>query len=312
MIYNPAPIFNVQNALSGAFVKAGQELAFDFLAQENKPWTYYVGNVFGHAAAATGIPGAAAILYVVGDTLDFYVLKTPEGSDVRLFLNGVQQTSIPTFAATEAWELITGLVLENNRINEIRFENGDPSEDNETGVSWMTLGPVEVQNGYALEAYNVAYNTITFRTQDTETDGDKTKALPINLPTGFTLAQYQAWATAAAPIIDAALDSKIVAIDMTVNLTIPGGLKASPANNVINERGGLLSFSTSGPRNDSVWLPGIAREFMQGDSIDTGATEIGAVVTLLTTATTAANIRPVTFQDYNWVELLGGKRSMRK
>lgn len=312
MIYDPFPVFNWQNALFDSFVKAGQGLAIDFLAQQNQPWTYYVGSVFGHAAAATGIPGAAAVLYVVGDTLDYYVLKTPEGSDVKVFLNGVQVTSLPTFAATEAWELIQGLVLENNRVNEVVFVNDGPSTGNETGISWMTLGPIEVINGIAQGAQSVAYNTITFRTQDTETDGDKTKALPINLPVGFTLAEYQAWATAAAPIIDAALDSKIVGIELNLNLTIPGGLKATPANNVLNERGGLLSFSTTGPRNDSVWLPGIKRSLMPGDAIATGSTEIGAVVTLLTTETTAADIRPVTNQDYQWSELLGGKKSLRK
>lgn len=312
MIYDPFPVFNWQNALFDSFVKAGQGLAGDFLAQDNKPWTYYVGSVFGHAAAATGIPGAAAVLYVIGDSLDFYVLKTPEGSDVKIFLNGVQTTSLPTFAATEAWELIQGLVLDNNRVNEVVFVNDGPASGNNSGISWMTLGPIEVINGIAQGAQNVAYNTITFRTQDTETDGNKTKSIPVNLPTGFTLAEYQAWANAAAPIFDAALDSKIVGIELNLNLTIPGGLKGAAANNVLNERGGLLSFSTTGPRNDSVWLPGIKRSLMPGDTVNTASTEIQAVVTLLTTETTAADIRPVTPQDYLWSDLLSGKKSIRK
>lgn len=312
MIYAPALIFNVQKAVEGAFIKAGQQLAVDFVAQENKPWTFYVGNVLGHAAAATGIPGAAAVLYVIGDSLDFYVLKTPEGSDVKVFLNGVESTSLVTYAASNAWELVQGLLLENNRINEIRFVNDGPSEDNESGISWMTLGPINVINGTALEAQSTMYNTITFRTQDTETDGNKTKSIPVNLPTGFTLAEYQTWATAAAPIFDAALDSKIVGIELNLNLTIPGGLKGAAANNVLNERGGLLSFTTTGPRNDSVWLPGIKRSLMPGDTVATASTEIQAVVTLLTTETTAADIRPVTNQDYNWADLLSGKKSIRK
>lgn len=312
MIYAPQLVFNVKKALEGAFVKAGQQLAGDFLAQNNQPWTFYVGNVFGHAAAATGIPGAAAVLYVIGDSLDFYVLKTPEGSDVKVFLNGVQHTSIPTFAATEAWELIQGLVLNNNQINKVEFVNDGPAEDNESGISFMTLGPIEVINGTALEAQPVAYNTIIFRTQDTETDGNKTKSLPVHLPVGFTLVEYQAWADNAAPIIDAALDSKIVGIELNLNLNIVGGLKGAAANNVLNERGGLLSFTTTGPRNDSVWLPGIKRSLMPGDAVNTASTEIQAVVTLLTTETTAADIRPVTQQDYLWADLLGGKKSIRK
>lgn len=312
MIYAPQLVFNVRKALEGAFIKAGQQLAGDFLAQNNQPWTFYVGSVFGHAAAATGIPGAAAVLYVIGDTLDYYVLKTPEGSDVKVFLNGVQVTSLPTFAATEAWELIQGLVLDNNRVNEIVFVNDGPATGNESGISWMTLGPIEVINGFAEGAQPVAYNTITFRTQDTETDGNKTKSIPVNLPTGHTLAEYQAWSDNAAPILDAALDAKIVAAELNLNLTLPGGLKGAAANNVLNERGGLLSFTTTGPRNDSVWLPGIKRSLMPGDAVNTASTEIQAVVTLLTTETTAADIRPVTVQDYLFSDLLGGKKSIRK
>lgn len=316
MIFNPFPVFNVQNAIQSAFVKAGEQLAIDFLAEENKPWTYYVGSVLGHAAEATGIPGAAAVLYVVGDSLDYYILKTPEGSDVRIFLNGVEQTSLATYAATSAWELVTGLVLENNRMNEVVFMNDGPSAGNSTGISWMTLGPINAVNGYAQERLAVPYNMISIRTKDSELDSPN-KSIPIYIPqdvsgTPLTLAQVQAWSDLNTPKIDAILDSQIVAVEFTISLTLPGGIKSSPANNVLNERGGLMSFSTTGPRNDSVWFPGFKKALLPGDTIITTDAAVAAVVTLLTTATTAANIRPLTSQDYQWAALLAGKRAMRK
>lgn len=315
MIYNPAPIFNVKNAIQSAFYKAGSQLAGDFLAQNNQPWTYYVGSVFGHAAEATGIVGAAAVLYVVGDTLDYYVLKTPEGSDVKVFLNGVQVTSIPTFAATEAWELITGLVLDNNRTNEVMFVNDGPASGNESGISWMTLGPMQT-DGFIQEALAVPYNRLSIYAKDSELDSPN-KTIPIYLPqdnegTPYTLANIQDWATVNVPKVDAVLDSQIISVEVTFSLTLPGGIKTSPANNVVNERGGLMSFSTTGPRNDSVWFPGFKKSLMPGDTINTAATEVAAIVTMLTTATGAASIRPLTAQDYQWAALLAGKRAYRK
>lgn len=313
MIYDPFPVFNWQNALETAFVKAGQELALDFLAQTNKPWTYYVGNVLGHAAAATGIPGAAAVLYVVGDSLDFYVLKTPEGSDVRVLLNGIQATSLSTYAATSAWELVTGLILDNNQINKVELVNDGPAAGNSTGISWFTLGEIEVINGTAYQSGigTMPYNIISVRFKDTETDGNKLKVLPLYLPTGNTLPEYQAWATAALPEIDALTDSRIVGVDVTISLTLPGGLKPAAVNNVVNERGGLISISTSGPRNDSLWIPGVARAIAPGDEIAL-AGAVATFLTRMTTTTTAGNIRPVSVQDYQILAGLGGRRTFRK
>lgn len=316
MIFNPFPVFNTANALQSAFVKAGQAAAIDFLAEANKPWTYYVGSVLGHAAEATGIPGAAAVLYVIGDSLDYYVLKTPEGSDVRVFLNGIEQTSLSTYAATTAWELVTGLVLNNNTMNEVTFVNDGPASGNTSGISWMTLGPVSVLNGYAQETIAVPYNLISIRTKDSETDS-KLKSVPIYLPqsvggTPVTLAQYQAWSDLNVAKVDKIIDSQIVAVEITLTLVLPGGIKSSPANNVLNERGGLLSFTTTGPRKDSVWFPGFSKALMPGDTVETSNADVQAVVTMLTTPTTAANIRPLTPQDYEWATLLAGKRAMRK
>ncbi len=312
MIYDPFPVFNWANALETAFVRAGQELAIDFLAQSNKPWTYYVGNVLGHAAAATGIPGAAAVLYVVGDSLDYYVLKTPEGSDVRVFLNGVQAQSLSTYAATEAWELVTGLILDNNKINKIEILNDGPAAGNTSGFPWLVLGEIEVINGtaYLAGVGTMPYNTLSVRFRDSESD-NREKSLPIYLPTGFTLPQYQTWTDAALPEIDALTDTVISEVELTIRLVLPGGLKPTVTNSALNERGGLISIDTSGPRNDSIWIPGIARAIMPGDSFAlTGP--VSAFLARMTAASTAANIRPVTKDDFNIITGLAGKKSFRK
>jgi len=316
IIYEPQEIFNVKEAIGGSVVQAFLQAAVDFVAGINKPWTYYLGLLFGHAALATGIPGAAALIYVIGDSLDFWVFKSPDGSDLRLFLNGVQVTSLDTYSATSVWELVQGIALAPNQVNEVAFVNFAASTaSGATGIPFMTLGEI-VLNGSSPFAYDgssitVPLVTLNLRTQDAETDSPF-GVIPIYLPTGFTLAQYQAWLDPFLNEIDAAMNSKLVAADVTLPLVLTAGttIKASPVANSLNERGGLLTFDTSGDWSDSVRIPGILTALMPGNDIAIGDAIISAIVTRLTTTTNS--MRPVTRNSFNWLTLTGGKKSLRK
>jgi hypothetical protein len=313
MLYEPRLIVNVRNNIETGIVSALFAAAVDFIAGTNKPWTYYLGVGLGQMALATGIPGATATLYVVGDTVDAVLFKSPDGSDVRVFLNGIAHSTLDTYAAAAVWEAfnINGLV--GGQVNRLDLVNVGPSPNpNATGIAWFGLGPITVNgsNAYAKGAIQ-PMNTLAIRIKDAEADSNLA-TLPIYLPDGLTLAQVQAYADAILPEIDALTDGTIEEVSVTFQLTLPGGLAATPAVGALNERGGLISFETTGPRRDSVRIPAMSRDLMPGDSFAITATQVAAFITRLTTATTAANIRPVTAQNYQFTNAISGKKSFRK
>lgn len=314
MLYQPGLVFNPKLAIAGGIVYAATRAAIDFIAGENKPWSYYLGSAFGGAALATGIPGAAATLYIVGDSVDLLLLHSPDGSDVRLYLNGIEQAQVDAYVVTEVWQhsIIGGLLP--GVVNRVDIVNNVSTNPNKTSsVNWLALGSVTVSgsNAYALGGSIANMDTIAFRLKDSEQDSVYA-TLPIYIPAGSTLAQIQTYSDAVAAEIDAVSGSQIVEINVTIALTIPGGVKGSPAAGSLNERGGLISFDTTGPRADSVRIPGILTTIMPGDSFLLTQTDVAALITRLTTATTAASIRPVTAQNYQYSAARNGKKSFRK
>jgi len=128
----------------------------------------------------------------------------------------------------------------------------------------------------------MAVNTINFRLQDGESDL-KRATLPFYVPTGLTLAQYQSFATTAAPLVDAVTGSLITDIDLNVALTVPGsGIKTAPIADTVNERGGLIGMDTAGQFNDSIRIPNILWAIMTGDSFSLSDPDISAFTLLLT------------------------------
>lgn len=313
IIYQPREIINLRKEFFGGFIAALEAAAVDFISGNNKPWTYYLGIGLGTAAYATGIPGATATIYFVGDTLDAVLFKSPDGSDVRFFLNGVAHSGVDTYAAASIWETIniTGAIGgQTNRLDIVNY--GPSSNPDATGTMWLGLGPVTVygDDAYALEA-KLAYNTIAYRLQDSETD-TKEATLPVYVPTGLTLAQYQAFVDFQAPLIDAMSGAKLTNIQITLNMTLPGGLKATPADASLNERGGLISFSTTGPRADSVWIPAILPTIMSGDAFSLEDAAVSAFINSLLTVHGGSTIRPRTVQDYQFSAARKGSKSIRK
>ena len=301
VIYQPEQIINLRREIEGGIVSAGIAAAADFLAGNNKPWTYYLGIGLGRMAVATGIPGAAATMYVVGDVVDAVLFKSPDGSDVRFFLNGVQSASFDTYAATAIWEAVQ-INLGGGGPHRLDILNFGPStKPGATGVAWLGIGPITVSGTGAFAQPNGGFNmdVVAFRIKDAEADANLA-TLPIAVPSGLTIPQLQAWVDAVAPEIDELTEGTLEEVSVTISLTLPGGLKASPSTGALNERGGLISFNTTGPRRESVRIPAMSRTIMPGDSFSLSDTDVAALITRLTTATTAANIRPVTPNNYQY------------
>lgn len=156
----------------------------------------------------------------------------------------------------------------------------------------------------------MAVNTINFRLQDSESD-TKLATVPLYVPTGFTLAQYQTFADAAAPLIDAVTGSEIVGIDMALALSIVGGLKGAPVAASLNERGGIIGMETAGQFNDSVRIPAILVSIMSGDEFSLADTDIAALTLLLTAGDGV--VFPRTRDGFVWEGTgLYGKKSFRR
>lgn len=315
IIYEPAAeILNLREIVSGGIVQAGILAAVDFIAGDNKPWSYYAGVFSGAAAVATGIPGAAATLYVVGDVLDAYVFKTPDSSDLRIFLNGVQVASLETYALTEVWEAIQSIALDPNKVNRVDFVHNGPGLQ-AASFGWLALSNIIVTGTtttpQVLRSLTVAHDTLVFRFKDSESD-TRESSIPVYLPTGFTLAQVQTYSDAIGLELDALTGAQMTTVEITFQLTLPAGVKNAPVAASLNERGGLITFDTSGPRSSSIRIPAMSTTIMPGDSFALTNASVAALITRLTTQTTAANVRPVTDQGHNWVTARKGAKSFRK
>lgn len=72
------------------------------------------------------------------------------------------------------------------------------------------------------------------------------KTIPLFVPSGSSVAALQALSDVSAALIDLAIDSKIVGSQVTVQLSLPGGLKGSPiVGNTVRE-GALIDYSVTG------------------------------------------------------------------
>lgn len=321
MIYQPEPVFNIYAAIGEGIVLALVQAAGDFVSGSNKAWTYYLGVAFGGAAAATGIPGAAAILYVVGDSVDLLLFHSRDGSDVRLFLNGIEQAAVDTFLDQEVGEFTTHSIILvggiTNRIDIVNYASTNPSKT--SPINWLAIGPVTVNGSgaYALPAREfMALQTVVFHIVDAETNSPMASC-PINFESTVALADVQAAAVAIAPLLDAISGGIIDSADLTLPIDLSGAspaLKSTAETGVTNERGGLITFDTSGPRADSVRIPAISFSKMSGNEFLLTDTDVAALVTYLTTDQTinTHTVRVKTSQDYNFVTARRGVKSRRK
>lgn len=153
--------------------------------------------------------------------------------------------------------------------------------------------------------------TVVFRLKDDEAD-TKMASMPFYLPDGLTVAEVQAWVNLAAPQVDDATGAQIVSVDIAFAATLPAGLKAAPLADAFNERGGLITFDTTGDRRESVRIPSILTSIMPGNEFSLEDAAIAPLVTTLTTQTTGANIQPLTPYGYEFVDAVRGKKSFRK
>lgn len=288
MIYQPAPVFEFRAAIAEGIVLAFLQAAEDFIAGTNKPWSYYLGIGIGDAAAATGIPGAAASIYVVCESVDVYLLHSDKGSLANVYLDGLQTAAIDTSLGPFGWVKHTIEVAAGVK-HRIDLINGDPGANNTSGISWMGISQVQTNNGTAYERNLLDMATPSILSFQIADDNGDTKTLPIYFPLGsLTLAQISGVAALYAPVIDSVIDGKITGITVAVAIDLPSGLKGSAVSGSDKEKGALLTFDAAGtPYVSSLFVPTFKSSLFVGDNVNTSDSNVDALITDIKTGVTS-------------------------
>lgn len=307
MIYEPRLAFDLRAALVSGVIHAIVLAIGDFISQDNKPWAYYTGAALGYTAAATGIPNAAATMYVVGEFVDITLFHSPDGSDVQLFLDGVLIATADTYVASGSNWAAVGMAMAAGVLHRIDVVNSpSTNEDKTSTIEWLGIGAVEVTGDGAqiLRTAHMAYDTINFRVADSE--GGRTATYPHRVAAGLSREDLQTEVDAMAELLDNVTAGQIVSVDVEISLDLPAGLKATPNALSVNERGGLVSFTTTGPRGDSVWIPAVLPSLAPTEGefdITTGAMDLFVDRVIA---------EGKTVQDYDFLTRKKGVRSIRK
>lgn len=180
---------------------------------------------------------------------------------------------------------------------------------------WRTFALVSMKFHVKYRKVNKAmgYNTVTFRTRDSESD-TKLGAFPVNLDDTITLAGLQTWVTNAIPIIEAVTDAKVVSVDATINLSAVASGNAIPTEGVYNERGANFLFDTDEPVRSSVFMPALLHSKMTGKDVNLADAQIEAFTDIFTIGLTDGTglKKPQTNSGGLFTTAVRGRRGFRK
>lgn len=313
MLYEPRMVVNLRTNILNAVIQTTVLFFEDYFAQENKAWYFYAGVFLGELVVATGIVEASATIYVVATLAKIKVERSPNGAQIGVFLDGVRQSTFDAFSNSVAWDFINVIIPDDHLEHRIDLVNEvNVNGDKTSPIEWLSISTIEIVNGYAVRVGTNMADIVSFRLKDSEQD-TATGSLAVYFPPDlYTYAQYQTWVNAFAPELDAMTGSQITEITVQMSIPVPAGLKGSPTALYLNERGGLITFDTSGDRAESVRIPAILSSIMGGNEFNVAVNPTLAVVTRLTTATTAASMRPQSPFGYNFESATRGIKSFRK
>lgn len=282
MIYKPQETLKLRNFLWAGLVKALTALAADFNAGTNKPWTYYLGVGIGGACAATGVPGAAATAYVIAATLDIWIFKSPDGSIVKFYVNGLQRAVVDASSPTSGWIKVT---LDTNTGGQAQVDivNGEPGVDNTSGISWMAISQLE-SGGIVLteEDWPVSLFQASIGVKDA--DGNP-RTMPLYASLGtLTLTQIAGYLQRAATLTNNVIEGKVTGINLTLDVDLPSGLRANPLNHSNVQEGALFDFGAANTTYKyGLWVPAFRQDIMVGKEVDTADTDVSNFVNFLIT-----------------------------
>lgn len=266
MIYQPYLVYDLYRIFGASTVRALRLAASDYAASQGKEWAYYVGVALGYAALATGIKGAASVLHIVARTFDQVFFQSPNGSIVRIFIDGILRAEFSTYSPTNQWVSMhfdAGIIGN----HEVRIINYDVAPENTTGIAWLALGSLTVEDGIASEVELALVNVLSIGSQD---DSGTQASSAFYLPAaGLTLTQVQGYSDALIGTFDKVTKNVITGATIDFNLNLPAGLKTAAVVPSDAQRTALISMSVA---NSSYAygqiIPGAIDAIFTGDTVN--------------------------------------------
>lgn len=137
------------------------------------------------------------------------------------------------------------------------------------------------------------------------------KAFPVYVPESATLTQMQAWITAGAPILDALIDGKIEDVSVTLQATLPSGLKTDPVSGNTVHEGALFSWDAAGTTYEyGDYMPSAANADFNGNDVDMTNTDVTDWIAQMTASGAGTEATDRYANDI--VSLIRGRRRFRK
>lgn len=112
-------------------------------------------------------------------------------------------------------------------------------------------------------------------------DKGKTATSEVKVPLGFSIAQYIEFAEEMGLLIDAAVNTQMTSIAISLGVTLPGGLQSGAGVGADVEEKGAFQFSTVGGWKTRVNLPGLTESLVIAgtDAIDETDAAVAALIT---------------------------------
>lgn len=159
----------------------------------------------------------------------------------------------------------------------------------------------------------MAQSILSYTVEDA--DGDQ-KSIPLYWPdTDINAADLQDASDTIATFLDAVIDGKIVAANLTRGIDLPSGLKASAVANSEVQKGALLHFRRAGQtRIYSIWVPSWTPAKFSGDTVNNGAAGVSTFTAAIVSGVVEASGN-VMFSDEFGNDLnlyVDGEKTFRK
>lgn len=300
MIYNPSPgewplLVQFRRALSSGVEQAAILAAIDFIAKKNQPWALYAGVAAGVTAAACGVPGGAATLYVIGDVLDFYVFKSPQGGTLRVFLDGVSISTVHSYAASQLWEAVqVSLTGDPNKPKRVDIVNDgvDPNHPNPDDSYWTAFrAPFTVSNsaggGAAIVGADGAHLLNVWQVSITIEDDKRQKSVfSCNIKTPDVIASPSddpfAFAAALTTKVKQLIAGRITNVNVSRRLPLQAAWTSGGQPTADVEEKCEFSFKPNGTVIPAtVTVPAIDEMLVVGYELDTDTVEADDFITMM-------------------------------
>jgi len=99
-------------------------------------------------------------------------------------------------------------------------------------------------------------------------DAGKSKTVPAFFTSSVTPANIQTFATSFIPLLDAVIDGVVESATVTLDITVPGGIKTTPVTDSTVRRGAVESFANPSRFNWSLYVPTFSLTKITGGNID--------------------------------------------